>query len=42
MVIVWYVVESLYNGQVDTGAFVRYFEVSIIGRCHCNVGVTYR
>ena len=34
-------VEPLYNGQVGTGAFVRYSEVSFIGRFHHNnVNVT--
>ena len=31
-----YTVESLYNGQVGAGDFVRYSEVSFIGRFHVN------
>ena len=36
----WITVEPLYNGQVGVGGFVRYKEVSFIGRlvqeCICN------
>ena len=32
----WYTVEPLYNGHVGAGAFVRYSEVSFIGRFHHN------
>ena len=32
----YYTVEPLYNGQVGAGAFVRYSEVSFIGRFHHN------
>ena len=39
-VVVMYTVEPLYNGQVGVGGFVRYKEVSFIGRlvqeCICN------
>ena len=35
-----YTVEPLYNRQVGAGAFVRYSEVSFIGRFHHNVYLT--
>ena len=36
------IVGPLYNGQGGVGAFVRYLEVSFIGRFHHGVAAAYR
>ena len=42
LLIIWYyTVEPLYNGQVGAGGFVHYSEVSFIGRFHHNNWTPY-